>query len=153
MVVALNTARDVDVYRMRTVAIRLFAGRRTAETNRLTPENLHSGFVEVTAAKSKTRQRRLVKIEPCLAAWLDLGGELPLRNPDQKFAALTAALPFEWPRNAARHSFVSYHLAHFQNAAQTALAAGHSEAMLFGHYRAVVTPDQARDYWTVLPQG
>jgi hypothetical protein len=31
----------------------------------------------------------------------------------------------EWPENALRHSFASYHLAHFMNAAETAPQLGH----------------------------
>ncbi|HZJ13643.1 MAG TPA: hypothetical protein VFD27_01265 [Chthoniobacteraceae bacterium] len=53
-------------------AIGAFAGLRVAEIKRLdwSRVNLASGFIEVTAGDAKTRQRRLVKIEPNLAAWL-----------------------------------------------------------------------------------
>jgi len=50
-----------------------------------------------------------------------------------------------------RHSFVSYHLARFENAGKTALEAGHSETMLFGHYRALVTPEAAAEFWAIVP--
>jgi hypothetical protein len=33
----------------------------------------------------------------------------------------------EWPDNALRHSFASYHLAHLKNAASTALELGHHD--------------------------
>ena len=57
----------------------------------------------------------------------------------------------DWVHNATRHSFVSYHLAEFENAGKTALEAGHSETMLFAHYRALVTPAAAKEYWAILP--
>jgi hypothetical protein len=56
-----------------------------------------------------------------------------------------------WGHNIARHSFVSYHLAEFGNAGRTALEAGHSEAMLFRHYRALVTPAAAAEFWGIRP--
>jgi hypothetical protein len=56
-----------------------------------------------------------------------------------------------WPANVTRHSFVSYHLAAFENAGKTALEAGHSEAMLFAHYRAVVTETTALEFWALRP--
>jgi hypothetical protein len=57
-----------------------------------------------------------------------------------------------WPQNVTRHSFVSYHLAQFQNAGKTALEAGHSEQMLFNHYRELVTSDEAAAFWAITPQ-
>jgi hypothetical protein len=56
-----------------------------------------------------------------------------------------------WPQNVTRHSFVSYHLAEHENAAKTALEAGHSEAILFRHYRALVTPQAAAEFWAIRP--
>jgi hypothetical protein len=50
----------------------------------------------------------------------------------------------KWPTNALRHIFASYHLAKWQDAAALALQTGHTTtAMLFGHYREVVTPEEA----------
>jgi integrase len=58
----------------------------------------------------------------------------------------------EWPSNALRHSYASYHLAKFQDSAALALQMGHSTtAMLFAHYREVVTPADAEEYWAILP--
>ena len=53
--------------------------------------------------------------------------------------------------HGARHSWCSYHLAQGQNAARTALEAGHDESVLFSHYRALVTPSAAREYWAIVP--
>jgi integrase len=135
--------------------VRYFAGLRSSEATRLAESEIKPGFIEVTARKSKTRRRRLVKIEPCLAAWLALGGELPLRDFNNRYRWFTAALKTEkgitWPHNVTRHSFVSYHLAQFQNAGKTALEAGHTEQMVFAHYREVVTAASAAAYWNILP--
>lgn len=36
-------------------------------------------------------------------------------------------------------------------AATTAMEAGHSETMLFAHYRALVTPEAAAEFWAIRP--
>jgi hypothetical protein len=54
-------------------------------------------------------------------------------------------------QNAARHSFVSYHLALFGDVAKTELQAGHDRAVLFGHYRELVTQEEAEEYFTSVP--
>jgi len=76
---------------------------------------------------------------------------LPLRDVNTQLWDLTRALPFPWPRNVTRHSFCSYHLAEWQNAGKTALEAGHTEAMLFAHYREIVTKEAATAFWALRP--
>ncbi len=56
-----------------------------------------------------------------------------------------------WPDNAMRHSFVSYRLAATGNAAQTALESGHDQAVLFRHYRELVRPNVAKQYFNIRP--
>jgi len=54
-------------------------------------------------------------------------------------AALKSANIEHWPHNALRHSFASYHLARFKDAAALALEMGHTTTtMIFKHYRQVV---------------
>ena len=69
----------------------------------------------------------------------------------RKFAkALKASGIKEWPDNALRHSFASYHLAAGQDAAATALQLGHTESRtLFAHYRELVRAEGA--YWQIKP--
>ena len=148
----LATARRADIDVLRHLAIRYFTGIRTAECHRLTEADikLDQGFIEVPAIKSKTRARRLVTIQPNLRAWLALGGELrPLGPLTVRRVIKLSKVP--WPHNVARHSFVSYHLAHFQAANKTALEAGHSEQVLFAHYRALVAPSAAAEFWGITP--
>lgn len=141
-------ARDMGVCRV--LALRYFAGVRTAEAGRLSEADLRPGFVEIPAAKSKTRARRLVTIHPALASWLALGGELAPLGP-MRLREVTAACGVPWPHNVTRHSFCTYHLAAFGSAARTALEAGHSEAQLFAHYRERCTPDDAAAFWAIRP--
>ena len=57
----------------------------------------------------------------------------------------------EWPSNALRHSFGSYHLARFNDAPALALQMGNSPAMIFKHYREVVRPQEAEKFWNIRP--
>jgi len=66
-------------------------------------------------------------------------------------ARLAAKLP-KWPQNGLRHSFASYHLAKFQDAAALALQMGHTNSnLVFQHYRQLVRPEAAEKYWTLRP--
>jgi len=48
-------------------------------------------------------------------------------------------------------SFGSYHLAFHKNEALTAAEMGNSPAVIFQHYRALVTPEAADKFWRLLP--
>lgn len=148
----LDKLRRANLDVCRRVAIRYFAGLRSSEANRIRECDLKldQDLIEVTAANSKTRSRRLVAIQPNLRAWLDLGGELRGMG-DRTVLEMIRLTKVPWEHNVTRHSFVSYHLAQFGNAGRTALESGHSEAMLFKHYRALVTPSVAAQYWQIVP--
>ena len=66
--------------------------------------------------------------------------------------ARAAAGIMEWPDNALRHSFATYHLAHFKDSAALALEMGHIDSgMIFEHYRELVRPKEAERYWSIRP--
>jgi integrase len=142
------------------IAIGLFAGLRRAELERLDWSNIdfESGLIEVTAQNSKTATRRFVTMQPNLREWLipvrkHNGNVTPSNCFRQSFEqAREAAGIKEWPDNALRHSFASYHLAHFKNAASTALELGHHDSRItFAHYRELVKPKDAERYWNIRP--
>jgi integrase len=140
-------------------AIGGFAGLRTAELMRLQWEQVdfEAGLIEITAKSSKTASRRLVRIEPCLHKWISPymfqhgpvcpDGLSKRLLKDRKHAGLQ-----EWPSNALRHSFASYHLAHFGNPQKTSAELGHmNAAVVFQHYRNLVRPEQAERWWKIVP--
>jgi integrase len=142
------------------VAIGAFAGLRRAEIERLDWQDIHfdgEQLIEVTAQKSKTARRRFVKIQPNLREWLapvrkHIGKVTPASLAKQFEALRKAAGVTDWPDNALRHSFASYHLAHFKDAAALALEMGHTNAdMIFSHYRQLVRPKEAERYWNIKP--
>jgi integrase len=140
-------------------AIGAFAGLRRAEIERLAWSEIDfdASVIEVKASKSKTASRRLVTIQPNLSEWLApyhacVGRVCPVNlqrkiNDDRERAGLRAG----WPQNALRHSFGSYHLAQFNDAAKLALEMGNSPATIFRHYRQLVKPKQAQRYWKIAP--
>ena len=141
------------------VAIGAFAGLRRAELERLDWKeiDLQSSLIEVTAKKAKSARRRFVRIQPNLAKWLQpyaqlSGNVTPPNYRELLDAAREAARIEEWPQNALRHSFASYHLAKFNDAAALALELGHTSAhLVFQHYRQLVKPKQAERYWKLAP--
>jgi hypothetical protein len=62
-----------------------------------------------------------------------------------------AGLRAEWPQNALRHSFASYHYAKFRNENETAAIMGNSPQMVFGHYRELVRPAEAEAFFRLMP--
>ena len=143
------------------IAIGLFAGLRRAEIERLdwSKIDFESGLIEVTAQISKTAQRRFVTMQPNLREWLlplrQLKGDVtPPENWELFERARIQAGIIDWPQNALRHSFASYHLARFKNAASTALELGHHDSRVtFAHYRELVRPKEAARYWKLRPAG
>jgi integrase len=137
----------------------LFCGLRTAELERLNWTDVHfeENVVEVPSLASKTASRRFVPIRPNLAHWLEpyraMNGPLCPSNlrtrleADRKRAGIT-----QWESNCLRHSFGSYRLQRFQNAAQTALELGHSRVeVTFRHYHQRVRPAAASQFWKIAP--
>jgi integrase len=140
-----------------------------------------SALIEVPALKAKTASRRFVQLQDNLAAWLEpyisrAGNVCPpnLRTlleidrvnaglwiaPEGAVKAAGKVSTIEraniklkrWPSNGLRHSFASYHLAYFGDAARLALELGHTDQeLLFRHYRELVKPDAAAKYWNIRP--
>jgi integrase len=149
-------AREPEVLPM--LAIGAFAGLRDAEIRRLhwNEIDLARGFVEVTAAKSKTARRRLVPIRPNLAEWLRpyagmTGSVVPVMA-RSKLERVRKVAGVRWPHNALRHSFASYRLAAIHDAPRVASELGHTNPqLLYAHYRELVHPDEAERYWKIAP--
>jgi integrase len=140
------------------LAVGAFAGLRDAEIRRLHWHeiDLARGHIEVTAAKAKSARRRLVPIQPNLAAWLRpysgmTGSVVPVMA-RSKLERVREVAGVRWPHNGLRHSFASYRLAAIHDAPRVSAELGHtSPQMLYSTYRELVHPEEAERYWKIVP--
>ena len=142
------------------LALGAFAGLRSAEIERMewTDIDLKSGHITIAADKAKTASRRLVPILPNLKQWLvplaKKSGTVWAGDHESFYHAMqdsARAAGVTWKSNGLRHSFISYRLAVVQNAAQVALEAGNSAQVVFAHYRELVKPKAAKNWFAVKP--
>ena len=152
------------------IVIGAFAGLRGAEIQRLDwgEIDLEEGFIEVKAENAKTDVRRLVPIKPNLKSWLNecrkkSGRVCVFGNVVNQLMKLVAkinkALPkdtpakekMKWKKNALRHSYISYRVAECADVARVADESGNSPAVIKSNYLKRVKPDQAKEWFNVLP--
>ena len=143
------------------VALAGLAGLRFKEITRLTWQDVlgRPDHIEVKAAKSKTRSRRLIPICAALAAWLE-----PYRNPSglvwpkgydmlhEDFGDLREELEIPNRRNGLRHSFISAHFAAHSDENLTAAQAGNSPDMVHKHYKGLLTKKEGEAWFAVAPE-
>lgn len=153
------------------LALGAFAGIRHAEILRLDWKDirLEDGIIKIRAAKAKTASRRTIPLLDNLRAWLAphckvSGPVCVYRNVASELTRLVRDInarrkermvngAFMWKKNALRHSFISYRVAAIQNVAQVALEAGNSPQMIFRHYRELVTEQEAKVWFSIMPLG
>jgi integrase len=144
------------------IALGLFAGLRPeSEVWRLDWSRIdfESRLIDIAPDKTKTAQKRFVKMSENLIEWLtpDKRVSGPVSPTGDKYnyllqRARAAAEIVEWPSDALRHSFGSYHFAHFKNAGETSQELGHADLkMLYKHYRERVKPREAARFWSIRP--
>jgi integrase len=145
---------DIKLY----LAIGAFTGMRASEILRLTWDevNFERGHITVAADKAKTATRRLVPILPNLGQWLapyrGAKGKVVAPRIDSRAIEFAKKRRVVWPNNCLRHSFASYRLAATADVARTSLELGNSPAKLFGHYRELVSPDEAIAWFQIGPK-
>ena len=141
-------------------SIGCFAGLRRAEIERLDWADIDFAekTIHVHGRRRKTeKSRRFVDMQPNLIAWLKpfrrRSGKIHPANLRKRFDAdrEAAGLRKDWPDNALRHSFASYHLAKFRKDAALALQMGNSVGVIEKHYRQLVKPSAAAAYWKIRP--
>jgi integrase len=143
------------------LAIGAFAGLRDAEIKRLdwNELDLARGHIEVKAAKAKSARRRIVPIQPNLAAWLRpysglTGHVVPVSARGKCGRVRKTAKLARWPKNGLRHSFASYRFAAIHDAPRVASELGHTTPqLLYSTYRELVRPEEAERYWKIAPES
>jgi integrase len=145
-------------------ALCLFAGirpclrpcLRTGEILKLRPHHvqLDTGVIHIEPEVSKVRMKRNVAIQPNLAAWLQAYPleRCPIILPNlQKHRARIAKL-FGLSHDVMRHTFISFFIAKYRSMGEAALQAGNSESIIRRHYLDLKTPDEADDFFNILPK-
>ena len=139
------------------LALVLFGGLRVAEARRCLSSNLTKGTIDLGGESCKLNERRCVKMSDQLCAWLgawqsdgSLYGAVEVPNFANRFQALVKTSGVAMPKNALRHSFCSYSL-ELLGADATARAANNSPTMLFKHYAAMVSKEDAQAFAGILP--
>lgn len=137
-----------------------FAGLRRAEIERLEWADIDFAekTIHVHGKRRKTeKSRRFVDMEANLVAWLKpfrgASGKVHPPNLRKRFDTdrEAAGMREDWPDNALRHSYASYHLAKFKKDHALALQMGNSVGVIEKHYRQLVKPSQAAAYWKIRP--
>ena len=142
------------------LALTCFAGVRGAELGRLEWNDIkfEAGFIRVRAASAKTGIRRVPPIPDNLRAWLMLhrkesGRVVAYKNVYNQYPKVAAKANLKWKRNAHRHSFASYRTALIKNLEQVAIEAGNSKAMLLTNYFQLVSQQEAKAWFSIVPPG
>ncbi len=148
------------------LAIGAFAGIRSEECCKLKWEDFDwdSGFIflrkNIVKGKASQRHQRQVPIADNLAEWLaphrhNRGLICPYKTP--KVASgykdrLARKLGIKWVKNGLRKSWISYQLALTQDAGKVARWAGNSPSVIASNYEKLVTPEAAREWFSIRPQ-
>jgi integrase len=144
------------------IAIGAFAGLRSAEIERLewSAIDLESKHIIVGEAAAKTASRRVVPIHDNLAAWLaqcaGKQGNVWKAGHEEFYEAqqeTATAAGVKWKHNALRHSYASYRFAQIGDAGRVAGECGNSASVIHKHYRELVKPADAVEWFGVLPEG
>ncbi len=140
------------------VGIMLWAGVRPTEVTRLQWEDikLQENVLILHPQHTKTGGARCVSILPPLAWWLSCfrkeHGPLCPPNWKRRWRLLHRAAGLTpWVPDVLRHSFASFHAAHYRNFEQLQYEMGHRSLQLLRfRYLATgnISPRQAADFWT-----
>lgn len=139
------------------LAVGGFAGLRAAEMERLdwSAVDLDRRIITLRADQAKTASRRIVPISENLARWVEKvprsGKVVEKHGYFHEASLLAQRLGIQWPCNGLRHSFISYRLALINDVNKVALEAGNSAAIIFKHYRELVTDVCAKNWFSIMP--
>jgi integrase len=145
----------------------IFCGiRPRGEMGRLTWDDVNwaDRVVKLRAGITKKGRARFPVIEPNAMAWLEEyrargasteGIVVPYSEStlDKKLLANHRRTGVKSAKNAARHSYCSYHLAHFNDINGLTLQSGHANTQtLWDHYYQAARREDAERYWSIVPK-
>ncbi len=132
-----------------SLSLLLYSGVRPAEVERIFPEDVcwEERHVIIRPQKSKTGGGRVVPLR-ALPGLRRQDCRVP-RNWQNRWLALRRAAGFtHWVPDVCRHTFASYHAAHFRNLPELQLEMGHRDLnLLRSRYMAPASRKEARQFW------
>lgn len=135
-----------------SLSLLLYSGVRPAEVERLRPEDVcwEERQVIIRPQRSKTGGGRVVPLR-ALPGLRARDCRVP-RNWQNRWLALRRAAGFtHWVPDVCRHTFASYHAAHFRNLTELQLEMGHRDLnLLRTRYMAPIAQNAARSFWREL---
>jgi hypothetical protein len=142
------------------VALCLFAGIRPdlyqGEISKLEPKDvrLDTGVILIEPDVSKVRMKRVVTIQPNLAAWLKAYplNSFPIMPRGFRRLRLEFRKSCSLSHDILRHTFISMHVAKFRSMGEAALQAGNSESIIRKHYLDLKSAAEAEQFFGILPQ-
>lgn len=140
-------------------ALCLFAGVRpcfkTGEISKLQPESvmLDTGAIHIEPSVSKVKMKRVIAIQPNLAAWLSAYPLveypiLPINLPNTHRAVFEK---FGLGHDVLRHTFISMFVGKFRSVGEAALQAGNSEEVIRKFYLDLKAPAEGERFFSILP--
>jgi integrase len=136
------------------LALGMFAGIRPDETMRMKWEDIN--FETATAkVDGKTRQRRIVPLEPIVVALLKdypvkSGPVAPSNSTVRRWKRQAKALMGgQWKADVLRHTYASYALALYKDAGVVSTRMGNSSGILLAHYHEPVTEAACKLFWAL----
>jgi len=139
------------------LALAAFCGMRSKEVHRQKWGDIdfERGFVRVTNAKPRTPANRRVPLCEAAQAWLEprrlKNGNVCTNLALERVRSIVQTAEIALPKNGFRHTWISARVEISGDVARTALEAGTSVAKIHQHYRELMTPEEAKDWFSVLP--
>ena len=138
----------------------LFAGLRPElEATGIDWADVTTSHITVDASIAKDGETRIIEpLAPNLVEWIKVIGSnsrnpLPLRNLKRRWERAREVIE-NWPHDAMRHSYASYHFAMYRDVGLTAKNLGHpNPTLLRKDYNNAVTGFEAERFWAITPRG
>jgi integrase len=129
----------------RALGLLFFAGLRPSEVPDATLDLGAPPTVKVQGGKMRGRANRIVRLSAGAAEWLATQ-PAPIIPPTIKARmALVERTGIQWIQDGARHTWISVRLTLSQDENGTAREAGTSPDILYRHYHALMTREQAKE--------
>ena len=141
-------------------ALCLFAGIRPCvrfgEITKLQAASvrLDTGAIHIEPEVSKVRMKRLVTIQPNLAAWLRAYplDRCPIIPANSMNTHRKICTQFGLTHDVLRHTFISMFVGKFRSMGEAALQAGNSDSIIRKHYLDLKSMGEAEQFFSIMPK-